>query len=351
MIITGECRGNSAAAARLYAEKYPNRNTPGRRLFLSIDRRLRETGTLRPQLAGHCGRPKVDAHDEEILDAIEETPQSSTRVVAAQLDLSHMMVWRRLKEQQLHPYHLTTVQELLDEDYPKRIGFCDWLLTENTRNANFVNHILFTDEATFNRNGITNHHNEHIWAEENPHEKKVTHHQRMFKVNVWIGIVDNNLIGPVFLPNNLNGENYLQFLQNELPEYLEEVNLRIRQNMWYLHDGAPAHYSDEVRQHLYEQYPGRWIGRGPDAPIAWSPRGPDLNPIDFSVWGFMKTDVYAVEITSEQQLRNRILEAANRYRQKPLLFQNIRFSLLKRCRLCIQENGGHFEHIIKTTHL
>lgn len=60
----------------------------------------------------------------------------------------------------------------------------------------------------FNGKGITNHDKAHIWAAENPHAKKLPIDQRNFKVNVWIGIVDNNLIWPVFLPNNLNSGNY-----------------------------------------------------------------------------------------------------------------------------------------------
>lgn len=326
--------------------KYPNRNTPDRRLFLTIDRRLRETGTFQPQVAGNSGRPKVDANDEDILDIIDEMPGTSTRVIAAQLNVPHVRVWRRLNDQLLKPYHLTTVQELLVEDYPKRIGFCDWLLMENTRNVNFIRNILFTDEATFSRNGITNHHNEHIWADENPHAKKTTHHQRTFKVNVWAGIVDNNLIGPVFLPNNLNGHNYLHFLENDLQGYLEDVNIAIRQNMWFLQDGAPPHYSNEVREYLCRQYPGRWIGRGRDAPISWPPRSPGLTPMDFCFWGFMKEKVYSVTIEDQQQLRVRIIEAANQFRQKNMIFQRIRFSLLKRYRMCIEQNGGHFEHLL-----
>ena len=71
--------------------------------------------------------------------------------------------------------------------------------------------ILFTDECTFTRSGITNHHNTHIWADVNPKVKKVRHHQINFRVNVWAGIIDNYLIGPVFLPNKLDGEHYLLF--------------------------------------------------------------------------------------------------------------------------------------------
>ncbi|CAG9835782.1 unnamed protein product [Diabrotica balteata] len=113
-------------------------------------------GTFQPQVADNSGRPIMDAIDEDILEIIEEVPGISTRVIAAQLNVPHVRVWRCLKDQLLKPYHLTTtVQELLVENYPKRIGFCDWLLMKNTRNVNFIRNILFTDEATFSRNGIT----------------------------------------------------------------------------------------------------------------------------------------------------------------------------------------------------
>lgn len=87
----------------------------------------------------------MDTNDEEILELVEENPESSTRVISAQLYVGHMMVLRRLKGQQLHPYHLT-VQELLDEYYPKRMGFYDWFLTENNPSINLSNHILYTDK-------------------------------------------------------------------------------------------------------------------------------------------------------------------------------------------------------------
>lgn len=43
-----------------------------------------------------------------------------------------------------------------------------------------------------------------------------------------------NLLGPIELPNPLNGEDYLIFLQDDLPYLLEYINLNIRQNLWFL---------------------------------------------------------------------------------------------------------------------
>jgi len=45
-----------------------------------------------------------------------------------------------------------------------RLEFCYWLHT----NRQLLPLILFTDEATFTRNGINNTRNSHRWSHENP---------------------------------------------------------------------------------------------------------------------------------------------------------------------------------------
>jgi len=61
-----------------------------------------------------------------------------------------------------------------------------------------------------------------------------------------------------------------------LPIYFEDIPLDVRQKFWFQQDGAPAHYSQDVRIFLDKQYPNYWIGRGR---VLWSPRSPDLNPL------------------------------------------------------------------------
>jgi hypothetical protein len=53
-----------------------------------------------------------------------------------------------------------------------------------------------------------------------------------------------------------------------------------------MHDGAPPHFSIAVREFLDNMYPARWIGWG--GPIVWPRRSPDLNPVDFHLWGHEK---------------------------------------------------------------
>jgi hypothetical protein len=46
---------------------------------------------------------------------------------------------------------------------------------------------------------------------------------------------------PVILEDSMTEQNFLQFLQNELPEQLEDVPLARRIAMYFQHDGAPPH--------------------------------------------------------------------------------------------------------------
>jgi hypothetical protein len=79
------------------------------------------------------------------------------------------------------------------------------------------------------------------------------------------------------------------------------VPLAYRINDWFQHDGAPPHFSRNVREILDNQYPQRWIGRG--GPHHWSARSPDLN------LNHLKSIIYRRPINSEADLRVRIQKA------------------------------------------
>ena len=80
--------------------------------------------------------------------------------------------------------------------------------------------------------------------------------------------------------------------------------------MYLQHDGAPPHFSCEVKNFLNSHFPGRWIRRG--GPHNWPARSPDLSPLDYCVWGWMKELVYSVKVGTHDALLGRILDVANR---------------------------------------
>lgn len=270
---------STRAAARSYADIYPHRRQPNRKLFSCLFSRLRETGNFRPKR--HYGRPVVRTAQQEemVLDLVKDDPTTSIRRISTNVGLNQRTVFNILHEQQLYPYHFTPVQNLLPGDLLARTNFCEFVLNKMRQYPLFVNKILFTDEATFTRRGIFNYKNGHTWSDENPNCTTVRHFQHEFKFNVWFGIVEDHLLGPVELPATLNGHDYLNFLQHSLFDLLDDVPIN-RAGMWYLQNGAPAHYTLAVRNHLNNVFSHRWIGRGSEHP--WPPRSPDLNLISIS---------------------------------------------------------------------
>jgi len=325
--VYGFCDGNARAAVDEYQRRFPDRRIPFSGVFSRIHQTMRETGCL-PSVAVQSEReviPLIDTR-ENILEMVQRSPRLSTRRIASRIGVSRMQVWRTLHEEDLHIYHDHRVQHLEPADPARRMDFCHWI----TAHPQLLSVILFTDEASFTRYGINNSRNLHTWSHDNPHETSVTKFQRRFSVNVWCGLLGNKLIGPFVFDNNLTGNTYEVFLRNELPGLLEDIPLMRRSQMYFQHDGAPPHYTRYVREYLNESYPNHWLGRG--GPVARPPRSPDLTPLDYYLWGHVKTLVYETKGDSRAALCHRIFAAAEHIRNHP---DNIAFatqSLFDACR-------------------
>jgi len=132
---------------------------------------------------------------------------------------------------------MTLYQELTNTDVRRRLEFCNWI----RQPRNFHYKILFSDESTFKSDSSVSTHN--YWAQENPHWFREIDHQRVWKINIWCGIIDRHIVGPFFFEENLTGVQYANFIKNDLQLLLENIPLQLRQIMWFQQDGCPAHTS------------------------------------------------------------------------------------------------------------
>jgi len=242
VFVYGRANGNSRAATRLYRTRYPDRRHPKYTVFPRLFRRLWETLNLRPVSHDRGRRRTTRTPDleEEVLDSVTEHPSSSTRALAQEVGVDHTTVWRVPREQQLHPYHPQKVRDLHPTDFAPRVVFSETLMQRCLQDPQFLAAILFTDEACFTREGVFNTRNSHVWADANPHGTIVHGHQRRFAVNIWAGIVGDQLIGPYLLPPRLTAQVYAAFLRETLPAFVEDVPLDVRARMWFQHDGPSA---------------------------------------------------------------------------------------------------------------
>lgn len=327
-----------------FRQMFPTRPAPSPYGISKMVGKIRTTGSVfnRPK----AGRPKTatdEANEVMVLGSVIMKSQQSIREIAMETGNSTASVWRILHRYKFHPYGVKLTQELSEADYEKRLDFCE-LMEIKTRDPDFLKKVCFSDESTFHLNGYVNRHNCRYWCEENPHEHREAHTQKPQKLNVWAGILGNEVIGPFEIDGNLDGPKYILLLHHHIvPAMQASAN---RQNIpWgeviFQQDGAPAHYARLVRDYLNIVFPNRWIGRG--GPLPWPPRSPDLTPLDYFLWGFLKDKVFRTVPANLQEMKTRIEE--NCLIPDDQMFTNVRESFEKRILSCIHENGKQFEHL------
>ena len=330
---------NCEEARRLFKDKFKKDPPPVRTLR---DWKLRFLQTLnvapRKPIGDHSQRRVSDEKRMAIVGAFGDDPCSSQTKVASQVGVAQSTVSRTLKEEGIKAFKFTSVQQLLPEDYPRRLSFCQLVVDRLEDDINFVSNICFSDEATFHLNGCVNKHNRFVYAIENPHLCVEDKMLRSPAVTCWAMVSPQ--FGVVFrlMDTTMNGERYHDVIKTHV---LPLLNKRSNRHRMLQQDGAPPHISLAVLNTLDLYLKNRWIGRG--GHIQWPPRSPDLSVLDFWLWGQIRNDLYKdPRPTTINDLKIRLT----------FLLENIEKasitrayeSFVKRCNICIECEGQHIEH-------
>ncbi|GFY33452.1 DUF4817 domain-containing protein [Trichonephila clavipes] len=158
--------------------------------------------------------------------------------------------------------------------------------------VDFHKRILFSDEAYFWLSGYVNKQNCRIWSEANP-QVYVETPLHPEKLTVWCTLWAGGIIGPYFFKNDeghnvtVNGGRYRAMITNF---FLPELNNHDAQKLWFQQDGATCHTARATIDLLKDTFGDRLISRF--GPVNWPPRSCDLTPLDYFLWGYVKSLVY-----------------------------------------------------------
>lgn len=332
---------NGVDAQRMYLNQYPERRQPGSTLFRRLVANLKEYGAFVKPIEKRQ-RQANEENENTVLEAVVENPNISTRQIENDTGIPKSTAHLVLQKHHFHPYKHHVCQSLREGDNERRRIFCEWYTRESDNNTNFPFKILWSDESRFTNNGLFNRNNFHHWASENPHLKRESRHQVRFGFNVWCGILGRRLIGPIIFDNSLTSNTYLQLLQNDVEDILDNLPLEESNNCWFHQDGAPPHNSRIVANYLNERFGNRWIGTHGNVP--WPARSPDLTPMDFFLWGYIKNQVYKQTYNNVDDLRNAVLQAFQNIPPRTLL--KAVESVTRRCYLCLENDGNLFEQLL-----
>jgi hypothetical protein len=163
---------------------------------------------------------------------------------------------------------------------------------------------------------------------------------RRTQLVVWCGIWRGTVLGPFFLEDeSVTSVTIFNMLSNQLWPHIQHA---VDGHTWIQLDGASVHAAYNVRAWLDTRFPGRWIGRG--GPVQWPPRSPDLNPLDFYLWGYLKHVVYANRPENLNSLKNAIAATCAAIPHEVL--HKVCSCWVNRLHLCVAERGQHFEHLL-----
>ncbi|GFV75256.1 DUF4817 domain-containing protein [Trichonephila clavipes] len=182
---------------------------------------------------------------------------------------------------------------ILQNDHQARRRFVEWAQNEIAVVPDFHKRILFSDEAHFWLNGYVNKQNCRIWSEANP-QVYVETPLHPEKLTVWCALWAGGIIGPYFFKNDechnvtVNGDRYRAMITNFL---IPELNNHDVQELWFQQDGATCHTARATIDLLKDTFGERLISRF--GPVNWPPRSFDLTPLDYFLWGYVKSLVYA----------------------------------------------------------
>ena len=152
------------------------------------------------------------------------------------------------------------------------------------RHAN--DEILFSDEKLFVLEPSHNAQNDRMYAaclQDIPYEKLgVPRSQSAQSVMVWGAVTKRGKLPLLFIEKGvkINKDYYLQnVLKNHLLKY--SATLFKNDHFVFLQDSAPAHKAKVVQQWCVANLPGFISSK------EWPASSPDLNALDYSIWGYM----------------------------------------------------------------
>lgn len=335
---------------RNFRRHFKARTAPCRNTVLSLTEKFIREGSVGNLWEGSTGTSRSARTEEMIMkakDIIERNPRAPVRHLSQQVGVSLSSARRILREDLgLYPYKIWTRQKLTPKNMMDRVAFCKWFMRKCRASDAFLHSVWFTDEAHFHLDGRINTRNNRFWGTEPPDmvEERPLH---SLKCTAWCAVSCSGVIGPFWFEDRVgrtqtvSAERYRRVFE----QFLEVMQRRCADNyatQWYQQDGATPHTARATIQLIKESFGERVISR--NTPHPWPANSPDLNPLDFFLWGHLKAEVYKGKPETLSQLKRAVTTAVralsvNTCRQA---VENLR----RRAEVCVARNGRHLEHVL-----
>lgn len=312
-----------------------------------ICKKIDTTGSAIERQKG-SGRPKTARTTEHIatvkehICSQEDQPgtSKSTREIAQEVGISEASVRRIAKvDIGLSCFKRTPVQVITEATRLKRLKRSKQLLRRITLKR--IKTVFFTDEKIFYVSPPVNTQNNRIWSsgrkrDVQPERMLVQRAKFSAHFMVSAGVCYNGK-GKLHFVDEKAKINSDYYINNLLPELVDDCRTLLPNDFIFQQDGAPAHTSRQTQNWIEQNCPN-FISKD-----EWPPNSPDLNPLDYHVWGAMlhKYQKLSPKPTNKEQLKLALQEIWNKLPQDSINKAILAFR--KRLKACVSADGRHFE--------
>lgn len=333
---------NSNNALTLYFNRYPERRQPSRKMFPRIESNLISFGSFQKPRPKSYYKENRELEEINTIGYVVADPTASSRKIRDAIGINRKKSKKILKRHNYRQYVYRKVHNLHPGDAERRITFCLWYLQQCEQDPDFCRKIIWTDEVRVTSDGIFNRHNNLYWSNGNPRLTINRVRQGKFGFNVWCGIYKNRILCHCEFDENLTAALYVNILEENLLNEIDNLPLREMNNLIFQQDGNSCHNALAARIFLDQHFPNKWIGT--NGPVRWPARSPDLTPMDFFFWGFIKNETYRIKSNNLNELHMHFRNSLRKVRNVHIY--NAVNGVAKRCRKCIENNGLQFEHLL-----
>lgn len=291
----------------------------------------------RKENSKRCDMMRTDDFVEKIKQAVDANPRNSMRSHAKHFKVSEGTIRNVVHENMGYKsYALKKGQFLSKEMKENRLIKSKMLLNKLKHPAKQDLIWFFSDEKNFDQDQKVNRRNDR-WMCKDPSEVPRIM-QNKFPASVMVlGVVssEGHVMPPHFFPQGLrvNSAAYIEVLKTVVKPWIDSV----RNGRLYVfqQDSAPSHKARLTQEWMAENFHDHVT------PDTWPPNSPDLNPLDYYVWGVIEKEVNEHFHNTLDSLKATILSVMSNMSHEHLVTACRRFR--SRVEAVIKADGGFFE--------
>ena len=289
------------------------------------------------------GRPKstcTKANIEAVEAEIKKDPCVNIRKMSRTLNIDKTAISRIVKHDLgMKSRAVMKVQGLMAIQRERHLDRCRILLSKLKKGRD-GKVLVFSDEKIFTVDTVSNSRTLRYIAkspEDVPPSVKFTGRTKFPASAMMLGVVgsDGKAFPPYWVDGTMDAAKYKKFLAYKVFPALDAT---YGCDGWiWTQDGAPAHTSKAIQSYLVR----RLGSRGFWSKTEWPPNSPNLNPLDFFIWGAVERTACATYHSSVAELKKSVEEHWAKMPSATLRKVCGRFRT--RLEACIRAEGGIFE--------